>query len=301
MNDDLIRQLALTQRGAVTTPQLHSLGLSDAAIRHRIERGSLVRIAPRVCVIGGLPIGLEVRLHAAWLECGGRRALSHATAAAHWRFPGFNASPIELIRLRDDVFPHVSLARVHTTRELPDTQVVEHEGLLITTPARTLFDLAPRIHPERLERLLDRAWSHGQVNWAIMHRTLCELQRKGRAGIVVMRELLDARPVDYVPPASGLESRFQKVLGDGGLPLMDRQVNIGNRVAWLGRVDFLDRSRKLVVEVQSDLHHTSLSDMADDAARREAMEAAGWRFIDVREFDVWHRPDRVRAQIRTGR
>lgn len=257
-----------------------------------------MRIAPRVCVIGGVPIAEPVRIFAAWLECGGRRALSHGTAAAHWGFPGFSASPIEIVRLRDGVFPPVSLARVHTTRKLPDTQVVAHDGLLVTTPARTLFDLAPRIHPGRLEKLLDRAWARRQVNWPIMHRTFRELQCKGRTGIVVMRELLDARPIDYVPPASNLEARFQKVLDDGGLPAMDRQVNVGDEVSWLGRVDFIDRERKLIVEVQSDLHHTSLSDQASDAERKAAMTEAGWVFVEAREFHVWHRPDVVLQQIR---
>jgi very-short-patch-repair endonuclease len=299
--DDDIRAMAVRQRSVVLSEQLAELGLTNNGIRHRVRDGSLVRIAPRVLVVGGAPVTAEMRLFAAWLECGGLRALSHGTAAAHWRFPGFKALPIEVLRARDGVFPPVSLARVHTTRELPDTQVVDHDGLLITTPARTLLDLAPRVHPGKLERLLDRAWSHRQVNWAIMQRTFRELQSRGRPGIAVMRELLDARPVDYVPPASGLEARFQKVLRDGGLPELDRQVNVGNDVRWLGRVDFIDRERKMIVEVQSDLHHTSLSDLADDAARRVAMEAAGWLFVEVDDFEVWHRPDVVRARVTTAR
>ena len=169
-----------------------------------VRNGSLVRLAPRVLAIGGAPITDELLLFAAWLECGGRSALSHETAAAHWGFPGFRSRPIQLVRRRDGTFPPVSLGRVHTTRELPDTQVVEADGLLVTTPARTLFDLAPRIHPGRLEKLLDRAWSRRLVNWRIMNRTFIELQRRGRPGIRIMRELLEARPVDYVPPDSNL-------------------------------------------------------------------------------------------------
>jgi len=299
--DDHIRTIAARQRSVVLSEQLAELGLSNNGIRHRVRDGSLVRIAPRVLVIGGAPITAKVRLFAAWLECGGRRALSHGTAAAHWRFPGFTDLPIEILRARDGVFPPVSLAQVHTTRELPTTQLVDHEGLLITTPARTLFDLAPRVHPGKLERLIDRAWSHGLVNGAIMQRTFRELQSRGRPGITVMRQLLEARPINYVPPASNLEARFQKVLRDGGLPELDRQVNVGNDVRWLGRVDFIDRERKVIVEVQSGLHHTSLSDVTDDAARRDTMTAAGWTFVEVDDFEVWHRPDVVRARVATAR
>ena len=49
---------------------------------------------------------------------------------------------------------------------------------------------------------------------------------------------------------------------------MDRQVNVGTiGVGGCGRVDFIDRERKVLVEVQSDLHHTSISDVRSDQER----------------------------------
>jgi very-short-patch-repair endonuclease len=254
-----------------------------------------------VFVLGGVPINDVVMSFAAWLECGGRSAVSHDSAAAHWRFPGFRLRPVQVLRLRDGTFPPVSLARVHTTRTLPDTQIVDQRGLLVTTPARTLFDLAPIIHPNRLERLLDRAWSHRLVNWRIMHRTFIELQSRGRPGIAIMRQLLEARPAEYVPPASGLESRFQSLIERDGQRLLERQINVGNDLRWLGRVDFIDRTARVVIEVQSDLHHSSISDIAADAERRTSMTAAGWRFVEIPEFDVWHRAERVQQSVRAAR
>lgn len=299
--DSDLRALARAQRCAFTTTQAVALGASEGMLRQRVRNGSLVRLAPRVFVIGGAPITDEVLLLAAWLECGGRSALSHETAAAHWGFPGFTNKPIQLLRRRDGTFPPVSLGRVRTTRELPDTQIVDADGLLVTTPARTLFDLAPRIHPGRLEKLLDRAWSRRLVDWRIMHRTLLELRRRGRAGIRVMRDLLEVRPVDYVPPDSNLEARFRQVLRDGFQPEMDRQVNVGNDVAWLGRVDFVDRAKKVIVEVQSDLHHTSVSDRQADEARICALTEAGWQIVEIPEFELWYRPTEVRRKVRAAR
>jgi hypothetical protein len=299
--DDELRTLARTQRCVFTTEQAMSLGATEGMLRQRLRSRMVERLAPRVFVMSGVPVTEELRIYAGWLECGGRSAVSHGTAAAHWRFPGFRRLPVQVVRLRDGTFPPVSAARVHTTRELPDTQVVASEGLLITTPARTLFDLAPIVHPARLERLVDRAWSHRLVNWRLMHRTFVELQRRGRPGIAIMRELLEARPVDYVPPASGLESRFQDVLARDGQRPMDRQVNLGDDHRWIGRVDFFDREAKLVVEVQSEVHHTSITDEADDLERRAALITAGWRFIEVDEFEVWHRPDAIQQRLRAAR
>jgi hypothetical protein len=299
--DDDLRALAGSQRCVFTTEQAMSLGATEGMLRQRLRSGLLERLAPRVFVLGGVPVTDDVRMYAGWLECGGRSAISHESAAAHWLFPGFRTRPVQVLRLRDGTFPPVSLARVHTTRELPDTQVVAIDGMLFTTPARTLFDLAPIVHPGRLERLLDRAWSHRLVNWQLMHRTFMELQSRGRPGITVMRELLEARPIEYVPPASGLESRFQDVLARDGQRPMDRQVNLGDEHRWIGRVDFFDHQVKLVVEVQSDLHHTSVTDQADDLERRAALTTAGWRFIEVDEFAVWHRPDLVQQRVRAAR
>jgi very-short-patch-repair endonuclease len=261
----------------------------------------LVRIAPRVFALGGVPLTDELLVFGGWLECGGRSALSHATAAAHWQLPGYRLRPVHAVRLRDGVFPPASLATVHTTRVLPDTQIVSVDGLDITTPSRTLFDLAAHVHPNRLERLLDWTWSHRLTNWFLMNRTLLELQGRGRSGIGVMRRLLDARPAGYVPPATNLESRFQQLLRDDGQRPMDRQANVGSQSSWIGRVDFIDRARKVVVEVQSDLHHTSVSDVRDDAERRAAMVASGWTFCEVWEFEIWHRPQQALRRVRLAR
>ena len=228
-------------------------------------------------------------------------AVGFDTAAAHWSFPGFRFEPIHVIRLRDGTFPPVRFARLHTTTVFTNTQLVDSDGVLITTPARTLFDLAGQVHPGRLERLIDRAWARRLINWHIMNRTFRELQSRGRAGIAVMRELLEARPIDYAPPESNLEARFRQLLRDDGQVEMDRQLNVGSERAWLGRVDFIDRPMRLIVEIQSNLHHTSISDQRDDEQRRDDMERAGWKFAEVSEWDLWHAPSRVQQQVRALR
>jgi very-short-patch-repair endonuclease len=299
--DEALRDLARQQRCIFTTEQAHLLGATRAALQHRMRTGALIRIAPRLYCLGGVRLTTDMLLQAALLECGGNVAIGRESAAAFWRMPGFKLEPVHTLRWRDGEFRPTTLARRHTTRALPDTQLVDRDGITLTTPARTLFDLAPLVSLGRLERLLDRAWSHRLIDWRIMHRTLRELEQRGRPGIVAIRSLLAERPPEYVPPASGLESRFRKVLQDDGQSSMERQLNLGNDEMWLGRVDFIDRDRKLIVEVQSDLHHTSISDCRADAERRCGLEQAGWRVDEVREWDLWHRARAVAARVRTLR
>jgi very-short-patch-repair endonuclease len=107
-----------------------------------------------------------------------------------------------------------------------------------------------------------------------------------------MRRLLAERAGAYDPPASNLEARLHAVATQAGVHSLVRQCDVGG-ADWIGRVDYLDRDRRLVVEVDSDLHHTSLLDEAADAARDAALAGAGYTVVRIKEQDLWHRPDEV--------
>ena len=119
---------------------------------------------------------------------------------------------------------------------LPDHHVVVLDGIPTQVPARALFDVAGTQRRgaelpwfvERMERMVDNAWSARLVSGATLHAMLDELAQRGRAGIRVMRQVLSTRGLDYIPPASNLEARVIKILADGGLPPMRRQVDTGD-------------------------------------------------------------------------
>ncbi len=77
---------------------------------------------------------------------------------------------------------------------------------------------------------------------------------------------------------------------------MDRQVEVGGTF-WIGRVDFVDRAAKVIVEVQSIEHHGTAPERAADAARIAALEAAGWTVIEVTEHDLWFAPAELLRRI----
>jgi very-short-patch-repair endonuclease len=115
-----------------------------------------------------------------------------------------------------------------------------------------------------------------------------------------MRQVLRDRPVDYVPPASNLESRVQQILRDAGVTTLRRQVDTGSDRAWIGRVDFRDERLPLVVEVQSERFHSSRISRQLDGERFAKLDQAGLTVVEVIEEDVWHRPDRVVAKVLDG-
>ena len=95
---------------------------------------------------------------------------------------------------------------------------------------------------ERMERMVDTAWSMRLVSGESLHRMLDDLAQRGRPGIRVMRQILADRPASYVPPASSLESRVDAdpaTRRPAGVPSAGRSAATAR--SWIGRVDFVCR------------------------------------------------------------
>ena len=224
---------------------------------------------------------------AATLDLGAGAAVSHESAAALWRLPRLPIGAVHVSRTTG----RSALSTVHRTH-LPEGRTGRLEGIPITSPARTIFDLAGVLHPGRTERALDNALARGLTSIEALNRVTGELAGQGRPGSALMRRLLAARAGAYVPPESNMEARFHDVATRAGLHTLVRQCDVGGD-EWIGRVDFLDREKRLVVEVDSDLHHSSLVDAAADAVRDAALAQAGYTVVRIKEQDLWHRPDDV--------
>lgn len=190
------------------------------------------------------------------------------------------------------------MGHIHRPRSLPEHHCTTVEGIPVTTPSRTLFDLAGVLPPHRTERAVDNALAQSPALLRVLHRMLPELAERGRTGITVMRELLAERPVGYIPPASGLEARVIRLLDQAGIPT-HRQVDLGGD-DWIGRVDLAVAGTNVVIEVDSARFHSSLSDRRRDAERDAALAAMGLVVVRVTEDEVWSAPATVVRRIRAA-
>lgn len=298
--DDDMRLLAEVQHSVLAREQARALGATTPALRNRLAGPDWDAPTNRVLRLTGSVHSIRQRLMIAVLDAGAGSAVSHRSAAALWRLPGFGfgSGRIEVNRHRALSYRTSAVAAVHRPRLLPATHVTERSGLPVTTLARTLLDIAPSLHPARLERLVDTVASKSPSVLTSLRTMLHEMKTHGRDGAAAMRLVLAARPDGYVPPASGLEARFAHLLAEAGEAPLERQVDVGGH-EWVGRVDFLDRSLGLVVEVDSDLHHTSPMDRAHDRRRDAALLAAGWRAVlRISEDEIWRRPQDAVARVR---
>ncbi len=110
-----------------------------------------------------------------------------------------------------------------------------------------------------------------------------------------MRRVLDERGFDYHPPQSNLEQRVLRILSDAQIAARP-QVDLGDD-RWTGRVDFLVEPN-IVIEVQSERYHTSLTDRRQDEARHARLSAAGFAVIEVWDREVFEQPWTIIERVR---
>ncbi|MDP1819033.1 MAG: hypothetical protein Q8K58_03965 [Acidimicrobiales bacterium] len=304
-----LRELASQQHGVVAVHQAEALGYTRRTRDVLVDGHRWARAAPRVLRLPGAPITDAQAALIAVLDAGPGAALRGESAAAWWAIPGNLLLPAQVVRPRSrrDLWDRVGVA--HQPLLLPADHVVVLQGIPTVVPCRALFDVAGTQRRgaeipwwvERMARMVDTAWAMRLVSGRSLHAMFGALARRGRPGIGVMRQVLEDRGLDYVTPASGLESRVAQILRRAGQPPLRRQVDSGDGDGWIGRVDFRDASLPVVVEVQSERFHTSRIDAQLDAHRRSLLATAGFEVVEILEFEVWHRPQEVIRKVAEGR
>jgi very-short-patch-repair endonuclease len=288
--------LSARQHGVIARRQLLEIGFDTRRLRTALAAGWMEMATPRVVRMTATPRTPAQEITIAILHTGNGALLSHASALAWWGVPGFTLEPITLAIPRWRRIEDCPWQVRHVT-VIPDEQRKLHQGVAIASPALALFQVAGDVSPERLAIALDRAWSMRLTSGSQLHALLDRLGRRGRDGIANMRVILAERGLGYQPPQSGLEQRVLQTLAGAGLDVRC-QVDLGGE-EWTGRVDFVVDDR-VVVEVQSERYHTSLTDRTQDARRREQLESQGLIVVEVWDSDVFSRPWTVLASVRAA-
>jgi len=264
--EDAINALAGRQHGVVARAQLLAAGISEQALDRRLKARRLRPLHRGVYLVGPLLVP-RAQAMAAVLACGEGAVLSHRSAAGLWELlPGVDRrAPIEVIIARGDHRrPHIRIYRTHTVR--PD-EVTTLEQIPVTTPARTLLDLAAVAQPRELERALAEAFAKRLASRA---RLLELLSRHGRPpGVSRLRSLL--RSGELALTRSEAEDRFLALVRKAQLPAPEvNTVVVGHEV------DFYWRTERLVAEVDGLAFHSSAARFESDR-RRDGGGAPGWR------------------------
>jgi very-short-patch-repair endonuclease len=286
--------IADRQGGVLGRGQLLALGVSAPAIGRRVATGRLHIIYRGVYALGYRRIGVLGWRWAAVLACGEGAVLSHGSAADAWG-----------IRRSASPRPHVIVPRrarirqpgivVHSPRHVLLDEVTRLDGLPITTPARTLLDLAAGgLRGRPLEAALDRAERELRVDWAEMHRML--ERHAGRPGVPALRETLARYAPGSVETFSVLEEIVLELCDEYSLPRPQVNCVIEGK-----RRDFYWPDMRLVVEADSYAWHRSPSALDDDRERDVELTLAGLRTLRFTYEQCTNRREYVRRSILRAR
>jgi Transcriptional regulator, AbiEi antitoxin len=142
--DGQVARIAGRQRTMVTTEQLRACGLGKDAIRYRIRSGQLTVVFRGVHSLLSGELPPLAREQAALLACGEHAFLSHYTAAFIWGLRPIHPRDVEVTVVGRYVRSRAGL-RVHQIRAIDRREVRPHEGLWVSSPARALLELAPKL------------------------------------------------------------------------------------------------------------------------------------------------------------
>ena len=286
--DRVVAQLAAGQYGVVSRAQLRGLGLSESAIARRVEAGRLHRVHAGVYAVGHPLLSVRGGWLAAVLACGLGAALSHASAAALWGIRRSDAVIVDVIVPRTGARSRPGL-RIHRPRALPSEETTTRDRIDVTTPARTLLDLAPTLKERELHRALDEAEIRELTDYAVL--SAMAAAHPGHRGSGKLARALGEHYAGTTLTRSELEERFLALCRTHGVPRPAVNVHVG-----MLEVDFLFRER-VVVETDGWRFHGHRAAFERDRRRDAELTRAGYRVLRFTHRQIVTDPPAVAATV----
>lgn len=298
--DRRVAQLAASQHGVFSGLQVVEIGATRRMIERRLGARRWEAMTRGVYRLAGSPPSWRQALMIACLAWGRDAVVSHCAAAALWILAGFRPGHVVLTlpRIRR-TGRRQGLAIVHQS-SIPPSDVTTIDGIPVTTPARTLLDLASVVSREELEEAVDDALPRGLVSLPRLRWMLNRPDNKGRPGIARLRAVVEACEPGASVPQSVFERRLLRTICRGGLPEPIPQHEIRNRGRMVARVDYAYPETRLAIEADGYRWHSGRANWERDRARLNELTLLGWRIIHVTWSELIRNPDAVVARIRSA-
>jgi very-short-patch-repair endonuclease len=268
--DAAIARVSKRQHGVITRAQLLEIGVTPRAVEHRVQVGRLHRIHRGVYAVGHAALTTEATFLSAVFAMAPAALLSHHAAAAMWGIRKPRRGDVDVIVVGRDVRSRPGI-RVHQAGEIWEDDIAERDGIPVTSPARTILDLASVLSEHHLKRALAKAEVEGRLTHAQLRR---QLERHPRAkGRRTLERVLDA---GASRTRSALEAEVAELTGATRI----------NRIVAGHEVDLYFPDRSLIVEVDSErFHAASPTQLLLDAEKDGRLRASGMEVMRVRQRD----------------
>jgi Protein of unknown function (DUF559) len=291
--DAAIAYLADRQYGVVARAQLLAMGVGNRAIGDRLARRSLIPLHRGVYAVGHRQLRIQGRWLAAVLAVGPGAVLSHRDAAA---LHGMRRSPESRkvsVTTSKDVRGTPALW-VFARRVLAEEDRAVVSGIPITSPARTIVDVAPMLSAGQLAATFGEADRRGLLDAEAVERALRRTRGRHGQGHRRLTAALDAHERHGAALLrSELEERFLDLVIEAGLPWPQL-----NAPAAGFEVDALWADRRVVVELDGWRDHKERQAAARDRDKTNRLQAAGYVVLRFMHGDLVTRPEAVAAAVR---
>ncbi|TVU62425.1 DUF559 domain-containing protein [Paenarthrobacter nitroguajacolicus] len=215
-------------------------------------------------------------------------AASHATAFVLWEFPGFlpgsHESVIHISRPDTMAIPRRKGVVGHVGQFFED-EIANHNGLLVTSRARTWLDCARKMSIDEITVVADhllrapRAEFEGRSDPYCTREDLETMldRHKGTPGIRKARLALEQARIGA---DSGPETRLRLALERAGLPQVEvnRPTELGSGV--VRQPDLSCPELRVAVEYEGE-GHSDAAQIVRDIEREEDFSRAGWTLVRI--------------------
>jgi very-short-patch-repair endonuclease len=280
--DVRVKKLAAGQADLVAGWQLEAMGWSRKRIDHRVARWGWRVVHRGVYALTSAPLTQHQKWLAATLTTPDS-VLSHASAAACWGFRTA-ASRFETVT-RPGSGGRRRLGGVLVMRSATlDEDTTTHDGVRITTGARTLIDVAAHLNDRQLGRATREALRLNATTTQQLFRTLD--RHPTRRGTRLLRELATRySTLPYNRTRSNAESRALEVLSEAGIQAPKVNTRIAGEEA-----DLAWPESKLIIEIDGPQYHRFPD---EDERKQRKWEGAGYAVRRIASGVVYDDPVRL--------
>jgi len=265
-----------------TTADLTRVGVGVGELRRRVAQGSLVRVRRGVFRrAGDLPSATAHRLliDATLGDLGAGAVISHASAGI------LHGLPVPVSALGRVSVSHARRGRGHVTRgvrdrgcPVPESDVIEIEGMPVTSLARTVVDLGRDLSFDWGVAVADYALRAGLAREVLAVQVERSRRWPGNARARAVVSFADARA------ESPGESRSRALLAQAGLPAPTLQFEVWADGVLLGRADFAWEDHGVLGEFDGLAKYGALlrpgetpaDALAREKVREDGFRGAGW-------------------------
>jgi hypothetical protein len=276
--------VAKQQHGMVSAAQAMALGTSRAQIWGRVRARAWCRELPCVFRLSSFPPSELQRAWAAFLWNENDAWLSHRTAVCIWQLDDLGSDVTDISSSRM-LKPRVSWLLPHTMAVLPKERRHPRGGLPVTSPSRTLVDLAGVVDEETLERVVEQAFRRKLTSVDELTGVLSRMPKRGRAGTGTISRLLKRGAPDP-DIKSELERRALQLFRRWRIPVPQCQYRVIEQNRSFGVVDFAWPSEKVIVEAEGFRFHSGRTAWESDIDRYNALVLQGWRVVRLTWKDL---------------